>query len=369
MSRAKIFTIALVALAVIAALLVLIRRDPSRQMSVALEPAKPSLVGRQVCKECHADNFDRHAHSGHALTFADASDPRIAGKFVDQQFDAGGPYGSFSYFVDEHGLHARRSDESGDETFPLHYALGSGAHGITLLSLIVDVHGEGTVGIEHRASWFGNDQKLGKTPGHQDRIPQPGPDMFGESQRGEILQKCVSCHSTTGTVVDQTIVDHIPNVNCEKCHGPGSEHVRQARVSNNPPPFSIGRADWTTESEIRLCGTCHRMPQDVSRKALREYGTPLIRFQPIGLLRSECYLQSEGELKCTTCHDPHVAVKEKTNAAYVQDCINCHLENSDAHVACPVSPSEGCIECHMPGVKGEHDVVFFDHWIRVHEDE
>ena len=223
--------------------------------------------------------------------------------------------------------------------------------------------------MEHRVSWFATTEDLGVTPGHDDHVPHPGPEMFGEMHRGEVLRDCVGCHSTTGTVVDQTLVDHVPNVNCEKCHGPGSEHVRQARASDDPPDFSIGRVDWNTESELRLCGSCHRLPQDISRKELREYGTPLIRFQPIGLLRSECYLESEGELKCTTCHNPHMAVKKKSRADFVEDCVACHLPDHETHVACPVSPRDGCIDCHMRAVEGDQGVAFHDHWIRVFEDE
>ena len=376
MSRAKSYTIVLVALAVLAVLLILLRPHPSPELrddstakvSVVAEPvsAKPTLVGRQVCSECHSENFELHAQSGHAHTFFDANDPRVSDKFVDREFDAGEPFGAYSYFLDDHGLNARRK-ESEDETIPLQFALGSGVHGITLLSLFAG--SEGTIGIEHRVTWFGTDHKLGFTPGHSDHVPATELELFGMAHEGENLQACVSCHSTSGTVAGRQIVNHVPNVNCEKCHGPGSEHVKQARRSDSPPPYSIGRVDWTTESEMRLCGTCHRLPDDVTRKQLRDYEPDLLRFQPIGLLRSECYLESDFQLRCTHCHNPHMAAKQKTKAAYQQDCIDCHLENSPTHVACPVSPTDGCVECHMRATKLDHDIAFHDHWIRVLPDE
>lgn len=407
MNRAKSITIVLVAVALIGGLWIVRQgnvshRDtpppnsqagnaPMGDLTASATSPKPkpteaaTYVGRQVCKECHSENFDLHAHSGHASTITSASDPRIVEKFVGCEFDAGEPYGTFRYFLDDHGLKVRRTVGKTEETFPLQYALGSGEHGITLLTLIdplevsesaVSDSGAGVseteqepVGIEHRVTWFSTTGGFGRTPGHEDHVPRPGPEMFGETQRGEVLQSCISCHSTTGTVVGKTIVDHVPNVNCEKCHGPGSEHVREARASDSPPPFSIGQSDWTTESELRLCGSCHRLPQDMTRRQLRDYATPLVRFQPIGLLRSECYLQSEGELKCTTCHNPHMTIKKKSKAAYVQDCIDCHLEDSDDHVSCPVSPTQGCIECHMKAIPGDQGVAFHDHWIRVFEDD
>jgi hypothetical protein len=339
-------------------------------VEVELASAEPTLVGREVCGECHAENYHHHSQSGHASTFVSSRDSKIAReKFAGTTFDAGEPYGTYAYQFDEEGLLAFLPDKFGDDPFPIHYALGSGRTAVTFLSLIPDAE-DGTIGIEHRVSWFNAAGQRDLTPGHEGKVPETGAEFFGDTHRGKRLHGCVFCHTTTGKVVDQKIVDLIPNVNCEKCHGPGSEHVRQARKSPNPPPFSVGRDDWNSESELKLCGTCHRMPKDVEPKELRKYPNFLIRFQPIGLLRSACYLESDpGEFKCTTCHNPHVTSKATPLAEHVQTCVNCHLENSSEHVACPVSPKEGCIECHMPAVEFERGVRFHDHWIRVREEK
>lgn len=378
MSQAKHLIVALLALAVLAVTGCGSDSDPTmtsqpdqaepvaaQLASTRQSPPEATYVGRQVCKECHEENFELHAKSGHASTFFHASDPQIAEKFAGQDFDAGDLYGAYRYYVDDEGLHARRLDGDENETIPLQYALGSGEHGITMLSLFEDEATGEPLGIEHRVTWFGTDKQLGHTPGH-DYVPVTELEMFGMAHRGEDLQGCVGCHSTTGKVVGKEIVDHTPNVNCEKCHGPGSVHVAQARASDSPPPFSVGRVDWNVEQEFRLCGSCHRLPDDVTRKKLREYGADLNRFQPVGLLRSKCYLESDFQLGCTHCHNPHMATKQKTKAAYQQDCIDCHQENHETHVACPVSPADGCIECHMKATKVDHGIAFHDHWIRVH---
>ena len=193
---------------------------------------------------------------------------------------------------------------------------------------------------------------------------------YSGKHENEIMRKCVYCHTTQGEIVDQEIVGLVPNVNCEKCHGPASEHVRLAGMMLIPPKFSVGRDDWDTESEIQLCGDCHRLPTTVSRKQLREYSDPLTRFQPVGLLRSKCFVESGGKLKCTTCHNPHQTVKAVSTEEHVQNCVNCHLEDSQSHVACPVSPTQGCIDCHMPAIEIEGlGTSFHDHWIRVRQDE
>ncbi len=189
----------------------------------------PTYVGRDVCRECHAENYNLHGQHGHASTFANASDPKIAEKFVGKTFDAGEPYGTYTYGLDDEGLFARIPDKFGDEPFRLTYALGSGHHAFTLLSLIPDDKG-GTVGIEHRATWFRATDRLGDTPGQEESMPATLGELFGHKHVGNVMHKCVDCHTTTGDIVDQEIVNLTPNINCEKCHGPASEHVRQATV-------------------------------------------------------------------------------------------------------------------------------------------
>ena len=336
------------------------------QESSAKPVTQPTYVGRQACLECHPDNHRLHGLHGHATTFRSADDPDVADKFVGKSFDAGEPFGTYTYHADEQGVFARIPEKFGDRPFRFQYALGHKS--LTFLSLLPDAV-EGTVGLEHRVSWIDGPDHLGETPGQRGQTLKTAAELFGNQHRGKIMHKCVYCHVTTGEIVGQEIVNLTPNVNCEKCHGPASEHVRLAKASKTPPPFSVGRDDWDTESEVQLCGDCHRLPKDITRKQLRDYPDLLTRFQPVGLLRSECFVQSEGKLKCTTCHNPHESVSETTTAKQEQNCLDCHQENSKSHVACPVSPTEGCIECHMPAFKLEGlGTSFHDHWIRVRDD-
>ena len=329
--------------------------------------SQPTYVGREVCRECHAENFQLHAEHGHAHTFTSASDPDVVAKFAGRTYHDE-RYGTYTYHANEQGLFARIPGSFQDQSFPLQYALGSGHLGITLLSLLPDAD-KGTVGIEHRASWYSKGDQLGPTPGQRRPEPQTPAEWFGEKHQDEVMHKCVYCHVTTGKIVDQKIVDLVPNVNCEKCHGPASVHVQQARSMTTPPPFSVGREQWDTESEIQLCADCHRLPATISREQLREYPDMLTRFQPVGMLRSECYLESNGQFKCTTCHNPHTSVAKVPASHYVETCIACHQQDSATHVACPVSPETGCIECHMPRIEiDEMGTSFHDHWIRVRDE-
>ncbi len=331
---------------------------------VTTTSSRPTLVGRDVCGQCHEENYHLHGKSRHASTFARTQDSEIAKKFAGKKLDAGEPYGLFEYAADDEGLTTRRVSDPEGKEFPLQYALGSGHNAVTLLSLIPGPT-DTTVGIEHRVSWFADNDHFGLTPGQVGNTPSWDAEFFGNSVRDEMMHGCVACHTTSGTIAGQEIVDLVPNVNCEKCHGPGSEHVREAKLSKTPPPFSVGRDDWSAESELQLCGSCHRMPINFPPKQLREYPTMLARFQPVGMLRSECYLESDGQMKCTTCHNPHQASQAKSKADYINDCVQCHQEGNSDHVVCSVSPKDGCIECHMPPLVFEQGMIFHDHWIRV----
>lgn len=352
-------------------------REPlpaSGQGSLASTSAAPGrlsspagFVGREVCGECHQENFQLHAASGHASTLASTADSTIADFFAGKTVDAGPGYGQFRYDVDEQGLWVHRVGEPQDGRFPLQYVLGSGHNAKTMFTIVEDGKG-GSVGVEHRISWFASHQDFGLTPDHADKVPTASLETFGNPIRGEMMHGCIGCHSTHGKISAGKVLDLVPNVNCEKCHGPGAEHVRQARLTKTPPPFSVGRSDWDQESELQLCGSCHRLPINFSPKQLREYPAALIRFQPVGMLRSPCYLESDGAMKCTTCHNPHQSSVAKSKADYVADCTACHQADTEHRTVCPVSPTDGCIECHMPAMKFEQGMIFHDHWIRVRDD-
>ncbi len=338
-----------------------------REVAFADSSTEPTLVGREVCRECHAENHSLHSNHGHAATFHLVSQTDLVSKFAGKSFDSGEPYGTYEYHSDgQGGLFAMLPARFGNEPYPLQYVLGSGQHAQTMLTLAPGVDGQ-TEGIEHRVSLY-PDGRIDLTPGHSKMTPQSALEYFGDASRGTPLQRCIYCHTTSAKIVGESIEDLIPSVNCEKCHGPGSEHVRLARAAPKPPPYSVGRDTWDTESEMQLCGDCHRMPRSVTEKEIRTYPDLLVRFQPIGLLRSRCYLESNRELKCTTCHNPHQTLREMDATDHVQDCLSCHQAGTPTHVACPVEPETGCVECHMPAIDLDQGLQFHDHWIRVREE-
>ncbi|MEO1616023.1 MAG: cytochrome c3 family protein [Planctomycetota bacterium] len=329
--------------------------------------AESEYVGKKVCGECHAKNYEWHSHHGHASTFAVVADTELPTELEGQTFDAGPEYGTYEYRRRDDGqLIASLFGNASESELPLQYALGSGMHARTFLTLVPSDDPDPS-GLEHRATLY-HDGSLGITPGQAGSSPDEERERFGDIHAGLPLRRCVYCHVTTGEIVGEEIVGLTANVNCEKCHGPGGEHVRQARANLDPlPPFSVGESRWDAEAEIQLCGDCHRMPRDITEREVREYPDVLVRFQPIGLLRSRCFLESEQTLRCSSCHNPHQTTQDTTAETSVAQCVACHTVDKEDHVACPVSPTTGCVQCHMPAVEVADGLRFHDHWIRVRE--
>ena len=345
-----------------------IPQDTRSEVNHAQEGANaPTYVGREQCAECHRDNFAEHAAHGHASTFTEVSQTNLPDIFDQQTFDGGDNYGIYHYSKDSSGnLTVSLPDVESPSEIPLQYALGSGHNARTILTLNHAADGV-TEGIEHRVSCY-PDQRLGMTVGHGAKKPESDLEKFGDITRGELTQRCVYCHTTTGNLTEGRIDRLVANVNCEKCHGPGSEHVRLARESKDPPPYSVGRAEWDVESEIQLCGDCHRLPRSITKQELRDYPDTLARFQPVGMLRSKCYLASNRQMKCSTCHDPHQSVHGISQSDHEKSCIQCHDTSDSSHTICPVSSESNCIKCHMPTVPQEQGIEFHDHWIRIHKE-
>jgi hypothetical protein len=156
----------------------------------------------------------------------------------------------------------------------------------------------------------------------------------------------------------------IPNISCERCHGPAQSHVEAARkgLKGEALWMKEGPGRSTAAEQMEQCGECHRTPAIVPPADLRVDNPVLIRFQPIGLMQSLCYQKSDGQLSCVTCHDPH-AKTSRDRPAYEKACLSCH-QKPDSQKLCTVSPMSNCLDCHMPRVEMGGVLTMTDHWIR-----
>jgi predicted CXXCH cytochrome family protein len=280
-------------------------------------------------------------------------------------------------------LEVSRTDGQRVKRWIVEYAFGSGHHATTFVN-ITDLVGPAI--LEHRLTFYTSDGVLAMTPGQRADLQIPGVKPYGREWYSTAARKCFGCHSTQLSARGEPVIDEatmIPSVACERCHGPGRSHVEAARqgapAARLPMPFGAG--GWTAESQMTLCGTCHRHPSRARPSQIRADDPQLARFQPVGIMQSRCYRESGGTFSCTTCHDPH-ARANPDRGQYNSVCLQCHDDGGllrgrpppgaqpvarplPAGADCPVSPRGACVDCHMPRVDAGQRVLYTDHWIRV----
>ena len=331
-------------------------------------------VGEPTCRACHPGITAQQSRSGHARTLRLAKGVRIAAKLDGQTgIDRESPGTTFSYHLKE-GVFSttRQSLDASPEELLIQYALGSGTHATTFVTLNDSKSAAGG-SLEHRLTHFSDagGGRLDITPGQDERtnLKRGVKTPQGRALNAEETLKCFDCHATILSDRGPGRLDvesMVANVSCERCHGPGRAHVEAARKgeTNLKMPFGEGRE--TASSELRMCGYCHRLPEMAPPGGVREDNLELVRFQPVGLMQSQCYKQSTGALRCTTCHDPHT--KTSTDlAGYEERCLSCHSTTSKAVCSESSRPKTGCVGCHMPKLDAGQGILFSDHWIRVHD--
>jgi hypothetical protein len=195
------------------------------------------LVGGKVCRECHPGESAQHSLTGHARTLRPRPVEAIAswldGRSVkDREY----PEAVWSFSVTDSGkLQVERNEQGKSACYPVDYALGSGVNGVTFVSLSHPAGG-GTylTGLEQRMTYFAKGPRLDITPG------QAKADAAALGIKvvphGRILDKddlvtCLNCHATITSTKGSGQVDPdtmVPNISCERCHGPGRAHVEAA---------------------------------------------------------------------------------------------------------------------------------------------
>jgi len=274
------------------------------------------------------------------------------------------------------------------------YVLGSGEHARTYLH-----RGAGGTLVQLPLAWYS--EKGGywaMAPGY-DRADH-------QDARRAVTYDCMFCHNAYPEIPaanaaprSAPVYASVPEgIDCQRCHGSGEKHMHLARGGAKAADiiaaiFNPGRA-----ANDEVCMQCHLettsspLPASIVRyergsfsyrpgEALSDFILHFDhapgkgyddKFEITGsvyrLRQSQCFLKTDGALRCTTCHDPHNELHgEEAARHYTGVCRACHAENFARLVSAGKhTPSEDCVGCHMPKRRTDDvvHVVMTDHLIQ-----
>lgn len=241
-------------------------------------------------------------------------------------------------------------------TAPFSYFIGSNAAGRSFLQ-----ERNGYL-FELPVTWYAQKQKWDASPGYED-------DAEVRLTRA-VEPTCLQCHAsrvrpvrgTQNRYGDPPFLEN--GIGCERCHGPGSDHV-----ANPAKNRMVNPATLDPERRDAVCSQCHltgearidrpgrRFAEFQPGQRLADYATYFV--WKLGrrdlkvtshvekLAASACKTAAGDKLWCGTCHEPHTNADKSQQA-----CLACH---ESAH-----HQQQRCATCHMPrtrAVDANHGVM------------
>lgn len=362
-------------------------------IAATVAAAPPGYVNDAACASCHAGIVQSYRHVGMSKSFYRPRPDDVIEDFGKLPFrhQRSGDVMELRWRKERLIFRRWQLDGSGKaiNTFeqPVDWILGSGHHSRTYLYQT----GNGEL-YQLPLAWYSQTKEWAMAPGYDRR------DHEGVLRRARL--ECLFCHNAYPDLAENTrngywrnqgLPAQLPEgIGCQRCHGPGAEHVRRASSADGAAAVRAAIIRPTRlEAALRrdVCYQCHMQPS-VAVPGIRRFGRDIDSFRPgqplssyllrvdvtdAGMARddrfeinhhpyrleqSRCFRESAGRLSCLSCHDPHRKVAEPERAAHYRAvCIGCH---KDAHRA-----TEDCVWCHMPKRRTQDvvHVVMTDHKI------
>ena len=336
----------------------------------------PAYVGAAACARCHDEVSHTWSQSRHSKMVQPASAAGVKGDFARGRVVLRGhPYllsaRGGSYYITESYLTGKPQEHRVDYTLGnrriQHYLTTLASGRVIVLPPSWDVL---------RKDWFHN-------------LDIGDPDETSEVLVQVWNKGCYSCHVSqeeknfdVGQDVYHTKwLDF--GINCERCHGPGGEHVAHysaAERPRGPARDIVVQTRLDAARNTMVCAQCHSF-RDIFVQGYTagadyyDYFVPILEnSQPadkdpaywpdgrtrrfsndaFGLWQSECYLK--GGVTCVDCHVvPHNTDIDR-NPQLRPDatalCTRCHQAIGKAVTAhthhAAGSAGSQCVECHMP---------------------
>ncbi len=199
----------------------------------------------------------------------------------------------------------------------------------------------------------------------------PSGEWWAEFYPADQMQRptgplCDGCHSTNYNIDTKTVTEW--NVGCEKCHGPGSNHVRQPSAANIVNPAKL---DYVRGNDI--CIQCHSQGKPPANPINDQYYDWPVGFQPGERLRDYWDLEEHTLGEETSTHFPDGSAHKNRMQGndFVQSvmyergvrCYSCHdVHGTDNNADTLRAGNSLCLNCHGPqspaGPRGTSDRAY-----------
>lgn len=396
----------------------------------AVTSAIPGYIPDAACAECHRDLYESYSHVGMARSFYRPSPDNVIENWTDATLVHAESNRHYHMSLRDGGMFFKRwqLDSAGRRINEIErkvdWIVGSGNHVRTYL-----YQTESGEIFQLPVCWYTQDAKWAMAPGFDRRDQQDFMRPIGRD--------CMFCHNAYPDVpLGADAFGKLPiypkelpqGIGCQRCHGPGQEHVRLANHTDSTlgqvRGAIVNPAKLSPQLRDDVCYQCHLQPTVLHNSLVRRFGRndfsyrpgqPLeeylavldfddgndkserfeINHHPYRLRQSRCYTESDGRLNCLTCHDPHrKPAPDQRVAHYRAKCLTCH-QAGDCTVApmsdvlngatvpadtgsagAPPHPGAGdrspapgvtdCISCHMPSRRPRDvvNVIMTDHRIQ-----
>jgi len=294
------------------------------------KPVAARFVGSESCKGCHAAAYAGWKQTRMANV---VRDPKEHPEAVLGDFASPDPVRNFELkdvaFVYGSRWKQRYFTKRGEDYFPL------GAQWDVAKKRWLPYH------VEAGTDWW---------------VPHYGPANFDRPTG----PTCDGCHSVNYDVETRAVTEW--NVGCEKCHGPGSEHVAKPAKTNIVNPR---RLDYVRGNDT--CIQCHSQGQPLTNPVAGRYYDWPVGYLP-GERLADYWKLEELKLGVTNFYQFADGTAHKNRMQgndFVQSnmyhrqlrCFDCHDVHSNANVASVIEPGNAlCLGCHTKanpsGLKG-----------------
>ncbi len=341
-------------------------------------PSPSAYAGDAACAQCHRKEAEFYARTAHARDSAPAAAEHVLGSFLPGHnvMRTSDPDLVVNMVAGRDGFYQNAVNLAHPEnhlTERMDIVIGSGRHGQTYL------YWQGDQLYELPVSYWTWDHDWVISPGMPD-----GQIHFDRA----IVPRCLECHASYFRWIPPDASDTAANrfakdslvlgIGCERCHGPGAEHVareraapgrnagtrtsEQAAAGSNGGAI-VNPAKLSRDQQISLCSLCHAGAVEPLRPPMTFLVGDNIRdflaIQPskadepvdvhgnqVGKLEeSKCFAGSQ--MTCSTCHDVHRTQEDAD--AFNRHCLACHaISACGRYHALGAAIRTRCVDCHMP---------------------